>query len=50
VADLEEPRPQRLADPRLAGPPHCLAVIEPRHTLSGCIEARAPPAPSAAPN
>ncbi len=43
VADLEEPRPQRLADPRLAGPPHCLAVIEPRHTLSGCIEARAPP-------
>ncbi|KAK9823042.1 hypothetical protein WJX81_002597 [Elliptochloris bilobata] len=38
VTDLEEPRPQRLADPRLAGPPHCLAVMEPRHTLSGCIE------------
>ena len=41
VTDLEEPRPQRLADPRLAAPPHCLAIIQPRHTLSGCIEARA---------
>ena len=41
VTDLEEPRPQRLADPRLPAPPHCLTIIQPRHTLSGCIEARA---------
>ncbi len=38
VSNLEEPRPQKLALTGLTEPPHCFAVIEPRHTLSGCVE------------
>jgi hypothetical protein len=38
VSNLEEPRPQRLALEGLSEAPHCMAVIEPRHTLSGCVE------------
>uniref|UniRef100_A0A061RIB2 Protein VACUOLELESS1 n=1 Tax=Tetraselmis sp. GSL018 TaxID=582737 RepID=A0A061RIB2_9CHLO len=38
VTGLEDPRPQKLADPGLFEPPHCMAVIEPHHTLSGCVE------------
>ena len=38
VSNLEEPRPQKLALSGLTEPPHCFAVIEPRHTLSGCVE------------
>lgn len=40
VSNLEEPRPQRLALSGLTEPPHCFAVIEPHHTLSGCVEVR----------
>lgn len=38
VSGLHEPRPQKLASPRLKDAPHCMAVFEPRHTLSGCLE------------
>ena len=38
VSNLEEPRPQKLASDSLIERPHCMAVIEPRHTLSGCVE------------
>eukprot|EP00873_Tetraselmis_striata_P045222 jgi/Tetstr1/465486/TSEL_010170.t1 len=38
VTGLLEPRPQRLADPGLFDAPHSMAVIEPHHTLSGCVE------------
>ncbi|KAK9815234.1 hypothetical protein WJX72_000416 [[Myrmecia] bisecta] len=38
VTNLEEPRPQKLASPALMQRPHCMAVIEPRHTLSGHVE------------
>lgn len=38
VTGLAEPRPQKLADPGLFEAPHCLAVMEPHHTLSGCVE------------
>mmetsp|Transcript_12464 Transcript_12464/g.35002 ORF Transcript_12464/g.35002 Transcript_12464/m.35002 type:complete len:872 (-) Transcript_12464:151-2766(-) len=38
VSGLTEPRPQRLADPGLFDAPHCMAVVEPHHTLSGCVE------------
>ena len=38
VSNLEEPRPQKLALDGLSERPHCMAVIEPRHTLSGCVE------------
>ncbi|KAK9786074.1 hypothetical protein WJX73_008313 [Symbiochloris irregularis] len=39
VSGWEDPRPQRLA-PMGKGitPPHCIAAIEPAHTLSGCVE------------
>ena len=39
MTNLEEPRPQRLALDGLTEAPRCMAVIEPRHTLSGCVEA-----------
>lgn len=38
VADFANPHPARLADPGLEDPPHCLAVIEPQHTMSGGVE------------
>ena len=38
VSGLQEPRPQKLASPRLKEAPHCMAIFEPRHTLSGCLE------------
>ena len=38
VGNLEEPRPQKLALEGLSERPHCMAVIEPRQTLSGCVE------------
>ncbi len=43
VSNLEEPRPQKLALDGLSERPHCMAVIEPRHTLSGCVEVGALP-------
>ena len=45
VSNLEEPRPQKLALEGLAERPHCMAVIEPRHTLSGCVEVSRRPLP-----
>ncbi|KAK1321762.1 hypothetical protein QJS10_CPA03g00634 [Acorus calamus] len=38
VADLEAPRPVKLADPGLTEYPLCLAVIEPQYTMSGNVE------------
>lgn len=38
VTSLAEPRPQRFAVPLLRDPPHAMAVLEPQHTLSGCLE------------
>lgn len=38
VSGLQDPRPQKLANPKLKGPPSCMAIFEPRHTLSGCLE------------
>ena len=38
VSGLEEPRSHRLAGPCLKDPPHCMAILQPRHTLSGCLE------------
>ena len=47
VSNLEEPRPQKLALEGLTEKPHCMAVIEPRHTLSGCVEVSRSPLPHA---
>jgi len=38
VSGLAEPRPQKLASPALKEPPACMAIFQPRHTLSGCLE------------
>lgn len=40
VSGLQEPRPHKLASPspRLKEPPSCMAIMHPRHTLSGCLE------------
>lgn len=38
VSGLEDPRPQRLANARLKEAPSCMAIMQPRHTLSGCLE------------
>ena len=38
VTSLAEPRPQRFAVPPMADPPHAMALLEPQHTLSGCLE------------
>ena len=38
VSDLQDPKPQRLASPRLGRPPNCMTVMDPRHTLSGSVE------------
>ena len=41
IQGWEDVRPQKLAPFGLGGnapPPHCLAVIQPTHTLSGCVE------------
>ncbi len=38
VSGLAEPRNQKLASPRLKEPPSCMAIFQPRHTLSGCLE------------
>ena len=38
VSGLAEPRPQKLASPALKEPPTCMAIFQPRHTLSGCLE------------
>ena len=40
VSGLEEPRPHKLAhpSPRLKEPPTCMAIMQPHHTLSGCLE------------
>ncbi|XP_078439056.1 vacuoleless1 (VCL1) isoform X2 [Wolffia australiana] len=38
VPDLADPKPCRLADPGLAAPPTCMAVIDPRFTMSGNVE------------
>lgn len=42
VSGLEEPRPHKLASPspRLKEPPTCMAIMQPHHTLSGCLEVR----------
>lgn len=42
VTSLAEPRPQRLAAPPLLNSPHAMTVLEPQHTLSGCLEASIP--------
>lgn len=38
VSGLAEPRPQKLASPALKEAPSCMAIFQPRHTLSGCLE------------
>ena len=38
MSGLAEPRPQKLASPGLKEPPSCMAIFQPRHTLSGCLE------------
>ena len=38
VTSLAEPRPQRFAVPPMSDPPHAMALLEPQHTLSGCLE------------
>jgi len=38
VTSLAEPRPQRFAVPPMTDPPHAMALLEPQHTLSGCLE------------
>lgn len=38
VSGLAEPRPQKLASPGLKEAPSCMAIFQPRHTLSGCLE------------
>ena len=38
LSGLAEPRPQKLASPALKEPPSCMAIFQPRHTLSGCLE------------
>ena len=42
VSGLGEPRPHKLASPfpRLKEPPTCMAIMQPQHTLSGCLEVR----------
>ena len=42
IASLADPRPQRLATPGITKAPNCMAVIEPRHTLSGSVEVCTP--------
>lgn len=38
VSGLQDPRPQKLANPKLKEAPNCMTIFEPRHTLSGCLE------------
>jgi len=38
ISDLADPRPRKLATPKIDQPPTAMAVIEPRHTLSGGVE------------
>ncbi|XP_020529347.1 protein VACUOLELESS1 isoform X2 [Amborella trichopoda] len=38
VPDLKDLRPCKFADPGLEEPPLCMAVIEPKHTMSGNVE------------
>ncbi|KAL3162570.1 hypothetical protein ABBQ38_008623 [Trebouxia sp. C0009 RCD-2024] len=38
VSGLEDPRPHKLASPRLKEAPSCMAIMQPHHTLSGCLE------------
>lgn len=40
VTSLAEARPQRYAALAMRDPPHAMALLEPQHTLSGCLEAR----------
>ena len=38
VSDLQDPRPQKLASPKMNHAPHTMGIIEPKHTLSGSVE------------
>eukprot|EP00898_Chlorokybus_atmophyticus_P007460 jgi/Chlat1/7715/Chrsp66S07190 len=38
ITSLDEPRPQLLADPGFQDEPACMAVLEPRFTLSNAVE------------
>lgn len=38
VSGLAEPRSHKLASPALKEAPSCMAIFQPRHTLSGCLE------------
>ena len=40
VSGLDDPRPHKLASPRLKEAPSCMAIMQPHHTLSGCLEVR----------
>ena len=40
VSGLQDPRPQKLANPKLKEAPTCMTIFEPRHTLLGCLEVR----------
>ena len=42
VTSLAVPRPQRLAAVPLTHAPHVMTVLQPQHTLSGCLEACPP--------
>lgn len=38
ITDLQDPRPQKLADPKIDHAPNNMAIIDSGHTLSGGIE------------
>ena len=46
VSGLEEPRPHRLATAPLKGAPSCMAIMQPRHTLSACLQVPHPNLPA----
>ena len=38
ISDLEDPRPHKLASPKMTHAPKTMSIIEPKHTLSGGVE------------
>ena len=38
ISSIQNPRAQQLASPKISQPPHCMAVVDPRFTLSGTVE------------
>ena len=42
ISSIQNPRPQQLASPKISQPPYCMAVVDPRYTLSGTVEVSLP--------